>query len=398
MDVLVTNGPFTVPMLYNQVLKSKINVDFPDIKWTVQEIRFYQRTPIYIPLSQNGKSITLCRFVDPALAAPEQGKNIAEYNTRILMEGPFITMTFALEAQVEPSSQVLSKWLLSLLPLEIKRLTGVKLVGVFEHQSMFIVATMPLALWTLLPKRPAYNYVELVNSENLLLVSEKGGFSLTVSTPYPLQWTRRQLRRMLGISPLLDIQLMRSLHDGRYRWQPELGGTHCFGQEDLAMLLNIMSYEGNKLHDVMEVKPFSKLCTAMWYLRVVPDRISNRTPSGVVERNLVSNTFNVKETWIVKDALPYPAAVTDTGEDPIRCWNQQGRESQETSYRLANIAFVLGWKEVFAEGLKTVVWNWTGTGPVAMDPIACLEVPSSDPHESNGLPSTYCKAGVGSKA
>lgn len=214
----------------------------------------------------------------------------------------------------------------------------------------------------------------------------------------PLQWTTSQVERMLGKSPLVDGQLLKFLHSRQYKWRLNLGGTDCFDKEDLILLFKIMGCEESELHDFMEIKPFSRLCTAMWYLRVMPHRMRNRTPFGVVERGLVSNTLNVRETWIAKDAQPYPPAVTDTGEEPIRCWNQQGRESQETSYRLANIAFVLRWKEVFAEEMKTVVWNWTGTGPVAMDPIACLEVPSSDHHKSKGLHSMYWNTEVSSKA
>ena len=67
-----------------------------------------------------------------------------------------------------PSPEALSGWLLALLPIEVKRLTRVELVGAFEHQSMLIIASTPLAIWNLLPKRPAYSFIDLVDSENLL--------------------------------------------------------------------------------------------------------------------------------------------------------------------------------------------------------------------------------------
>ncbi|KAH7419433.1 hypothetical protein BKA64DRAFT_751899 [Cadophora sp. MPI-SDFR-AT-0126] len=210
------------------------------------------------------------------------------------------------------------------------------------------------------------------------------------SVPDSPRWTRVQVQRMLGKSPLLDIQVLRLIHNDQYRWRPDFSRTDCFGKDDLAMLFHIMGCAESELHGEMEVKTFSGLCSAMWYLRVVPDRIRDRTPSRVIERtvewNSVSNTWNTpKDILLARDPELQLMVDVNAGEESIRCWNRQVRESQETSYQLANIAFVLCWKEVFAEEMKTVVWNWTRTVAATMDPIECLEIRSRGKYERKSL-------------
>jgi hypothetical protein len=67
--------PFTVSQLYSDILRSPLSVDFPDYAWTTDELRLWQRTPIYDPLSRSTKSITMaCMEVSNKKgAAPGRG-------------------------------------------------------------------------------------------------------------------------------------------------------------------------------------------------------------------------------------------------------------------------------------------------------------------------------------
>lgn len=203
--------------------------------------------------------------------------------------------------------------------------------------------------------------------------------------PDPPRWTRSQVQQMLRKSPLLDLQLLRLMHDSQFRWQVHLGKTNCFNKQDLAMLLKIMGREMAEPPGAMEVKPFARLCSAMWYFRVIPVRISDHIPSSVVERKVEGN--GVHDIWIAKDTMPYPVVRADPVQGSIWCWRLSSRDSQETSYRLANIAFVLGWEAVFAAEMETVVCNWTRTATASVDPIECPELRTPGPNRRKGLDS-----------
>lgn len=208
---------------------------------------------------------------------------------------------------------------------------------------------------------------------------------------YTPRWTVGQVGRMLGKSPLLDIQLLRLMHDDRHEWKPVLRRRDCFHKEDLAMLLEILGCEGRDRRSEMEVQSFSTFCSAMWYLRVIPDRIRDLIPHCVTERNPLNN----RSTYIARDTQPYPAVNMDPDEHLIWCWNQPSRESPETSYGLANVSYVLCWREVFMMEIKTVVWNWTRTAAATMaGPVECAGLGGPDENERTGLDSKLSRQQV----
>jgi hypothetical protein len=116
----------------------------------------------------------------------------------------------------------------------------------------------------------------------------------------------------------------------------------------------------------MEVERLCSRCSAMWHFQIVPSKVHLATYATDREGNPIASSSQVSTT----SSVPTPtsgnsafrvvtSSETSGSEREHWCWNKNcDHTSRETSLKLANIALVLGWREVFNKELKTVVWNW----------------------------------------
>jgi hypothetical protein len=154
----MSNEPFTVCQLLSDIHQSPLNIDYPNHAWTIDELRKYQRTSIYHPLSRSRKSITISPLQAPILG-PQL--NFSAKNN-------FVILSIMTEGDALFVIDHWKSWILEQLPLEAKSLSGIKLIGAFKRQSTLLIVQVPMAVWTLLPERKAYKFVDFVSSENLL--------------------------------------------------------------------------------------------------------------------------------------------------------------------------------------------------------------------------------------
>jgi hypothetical protein len=85
------------------------------------------------------------------------------------------------EQNISPNDVTnLKKWLLTQVPNNVRGLE-IKLEGLWKTTSSTLLLSLPVEIWTQLRDDPAYNYVETVNSPNLLL-----GEAPAVQSPAPL--------------------------------------------------------------------------------------------------------------------------------------------------------------------------------------------------------------------
>jgi hypothetical protein len=168
------NAPFTVSQLYSHILNAPLNLDFPNYAWTTSELRIWQRTPIYIPLSKSTRSITMTRRPSAGITQPEIAEVGQNSYLDSLRNGPFIVLALAIEESVIPSIEGWREWLLNRRPREVRALSAVKMLAGFPNQSSLLLVEVPLQLWLLLPERPAYKFVDIVTSTDELETLESG--------------------------------------------------------------------------------------------------------------------------------------------------------------------------------------------------------------------------------
>jgi hypothetical protein len=168
------NTPFTVSQLYSHILQAPLNVDFPTHAWTTDELRIWQRTPIYIPLSHSARSITMARRPHARITQPEIAERARDGYLHSLEGGPFVILALAIEEGVVPSIHAWREWLLNRPPTEVRALSAVKMLAGFPDRSSLLLVEVPLQLWLLLPERPAYKFVDIVTSTDELETPESG--------------------------------------------------------------------------------------------------------------------------------------------------------------------------------------------------------------------------------
>lgn len=159
-------------------------------------------------------------------------------------------------------------------------------------------------------------------------------------------WNNKQIDEIVRRSPVFEGHINRLLLLNEYVWKIEPRETDGF--DDLAvhfLIDNLGRHEANEVWNGIGVESLSEKCSAMWYFEVVPSRF-----------NVASHVTDADGKVIADNAAPTILA----GESAGWCWNCVSiHRSPETSLKLANIALVLGWREVFRREIKTVIWDWT---------------------------------------
>jgi len=197
-------------------------------------------------------------------------------------------------------------------------------------------------------------------------------------------WNREQVNKIAEQSPLFERQVLRLTQDSSYVWRIVLKETDEFHDiEHLAtFIVNLGRPQERNSSDRMEVNSLSSRCSAMWHFEVLPSKVHLAScATDVAGRTIASNspipTISSTPTVASGDS-PSPVPTTSEssgGERQPWCWDNSGdHQSPETSLKLANIALVLGWKEVFRREIKTVIWNWPRHTTADNNPsIHCLQ-------------------------
>jgi hypothetical protein len=174
LKALQNAGPFTIAILYNNMLQSMQQKY--DAKWDLYT------APIHLVLTQEAKlprSIQLSPLPKPptprillqGLEATTQANGIAaaaaisrhSLNTR-LSEFPRINLSIQLAGDVDLTEDLFIEWL-RMLP------TAAECVKAEAGRSSFstlMIVSLPLAFWRYLPVDPAVNLVGIIRSSNLL--------------------------------------------------------------------------------------------------------------------------------------------------------------------------------------------------------------------------------------
>ncbi len=191
------------------------------------------------------------------------------------------------------------------------------------------------------------------------------------STQYPdgrvvnPSWDNEQVGKMATQSPLFERQILRLQQDSKYRWKIHLKDTDDFRNDDFSAFIAKLGQPCEQLVG-MEVERLCSRCSAMWYFQIVPSKVylatyaTDRKGHAIASSSQISTTSSVPTpTSGNSEFRVVTSSETSGSERKHWCWNSKGdHTSRETSLKLANIALVLGWKEVFKRELKTVVWNW----------------------------------------
>jgi hypothetical protein len=84
-------------------------------------------------------------------------------------DAPRILITAHVEGTIDKKDIAsVKKWLLSFVPDSVKGM-DIKLEGVWQASSSVLLLSLPIEVWTQLRNDPAYTYVGVVNSSNMLL-------------------------------------------------------------------------------------------------------------------------------------------------------------------------------------------------------------------------------------
>jgi hypothetical protein len=176
LKALQNAGPFTIAILYNNMLQSMQQKY--DMKWDLYT------APIHLVLTQNAKlprSIQLSPLPKPhnppnivaqELEATTQATGIAaasaigrnSLNPR-LSEFPRINLSIQLVGDVDLTEDLFIEWL-RMLPTAAE---CVKAEAGWSSFSTLLIVSLPLAFWRYLPVDPAVNSVGIIRSSNLLI-------------------------------------------------------------------------------------------------------------------------------------------------------------------------------------------------------------------------------------
>ena len=186
---LATKGPFSTAMLHNKVL-SRLKYWKPRFHSDLDQER--RRTPIYIQLANdtNKRSIQLAPMSQAAdamdmleipdntqtqSASPSSSEDVDMLSsisspsmTEVWPDPQFscpkVMISVALEDDQRLEIGEWNSWL-EAVPALVKY---AKVVGVYKSNSILMMLLLPVAIWDLLPKHPAINFVGFVLSENMI--------------------------------------------------------------------------------------------------------------------------------------------------------------------------------------------------------------------------------------
>jgi len=159
---------FTVTDIYSYMLTNmKLDYDRNYVHtYTEVELSELQRTPIHVRLRGSGSiciaplspldATTGQRLLPPAPLEP------------IFYHEDRVVLTIAIKGDATPDIRQWKKFIYSCTPPEIVALRRVDIECAFKADSTLMIVSMPIPLWTLLPERPAYQFVGFVRSKNTL--------------------------------------------------------------------------------------------------------------------------------------------------------------------------------------------------------------------------------------
>jgi hypothetical protein len=214
------------------------------------------------------------------------------------------------------------------------------------------------------------------------------------STQYPSgkvvtpTWSGEQLEwfnKIAKQSPLFERQVLRLLQDSEYVWKIQLKETDEFYDDDLDLgtfIPNLGCLQGRNSTTGMEVKRLSRRCSALWHFEVLPSKVHLASYITDGDGKTIASTSPTPTTSSAAtvasaggSASRAATALENIGSERVPwCWDDNGdRQSLETSLKLANIALVLGLKDVFRREIKTVIWNWPKETTADKNPsVKCL--------------------------
>jgi hypothetical protein len=109
------------------------------------------------------------RRAKPSIILRRLGDTAKAQLPTIAQDAPRILITAHVDGDVGMKDVAeFRKWLLTQVPGKVKGLE-VKVEGLWKTNSSIYLLSLPVEIWTQLPDNPAYHYVGIVNSPNLLL-------------------------------------------------------------------------------------------------------------------------------------------------------------------------------------------------------------------------------------
>jgi hypothetical protein len=168
---------FSVAMLHSQIL-SMLKHEKPEREGQKKIKVECRRTPVYILTTENPgtpsinmskkfriKSQTFQGFL-PKLSAPNvyDVDKLTSSSSNGNFNIPHVLISLALDEDQDLDTNACSKWLAS-FPMLAKH---AKVEGVYKSHSTLVVASVPVAIWDLLPENPACLFIGYVTSTNFL--------------------------------------------------------------------------------------------------------------------------------------------------------------------------------------------------------------------------------------
>lgn len=213
-------------------------------------------------------------------------------------------------------------------------------------------------------------------------ISLRDGNSITVTNP---SWTSEQINRIVQQSPVFERQILRLLHSNQYVWDIEPADRDGFDTVAVDKFMGDLGRPPESDVEIkMEIEALLSRCCAIWYFEVVPSRF--RVASHAIDNDNNGTVMAQKDTATPRtssvptrmsggsgSSVPTSSANSITELDTW-CWNcESGHPSQETALKLANIALILNWEEVFKREIKRVIWNWNGESLERGTPVERLQ-------------------------
>ena len=151
-----------------------------------------KHSPIHAALTNPPESITLKPLKSPPFHMTQELKGVAR---------AMISVQFSDTVQLD--LELWQKWLTTHIPMGVG---NVKLEGMFESGSKLVLFSLPVYEWGYLPENPAYTFVGLITSSNLLL-------NPTPAPSYlrPLQQLQSQQDEAWNAADTLEIEMRERL-------------------------------------------------------------------------------------------------------------------------------------------------------------------------------------------
>jgi hypothetical protein len=289
--------PYSVGELHNRIMnrlkcwvpsvaKDKNGKIREDIRGRLQYERQPRRTPIYSILceSKPRRSILLrpllrsCPVVGPMAAthlstsAPGQSPgingnsstlNVIGKRKRTDQEESEKYSQVILSVQLSGDKLDISAWkeCIRMFPAEAK---NIKIEGIYDSFSTLVLLRLPVAVWNLLPKNPAYSFVGFVTSENQVTAELEKELGMEVATNDVAQEHDKQDegRNVEEKAELADVVEKRGKY-GDFAYQPMIHLTSdCFQLAEKArefdkyalVVRRRMDYEENVLDTTLEIQ------------------------------------------------------------------------------------------------------------------------------------------------